>query len=220
LRGHLLSLGTKHRRECYPTHGFFNPKTIICDFMKKSKKKKRSAKKIFLLSALRIPYILLHNYNAETRHRFNRDYPLRALLYKTLLKLAAEKTGLPVKQCLMCKIKYLPDYRTQERQEHCPYGCVELNRRLNRKKSKIKYRKTNGAKLLHSDYNRASRERKKNGCIAAVLTASESEKDVSARRLTAQIRFIYKSFNPGAGSEKLEQLDRILSKVSAGESMI
>ncbi len=188
--------------------------------MKKSKKKKRSAKKIFLLSALRIPYILLHNYNAETRCRFNRDYPLRALLYKTLLKLAAERTSLPVKECLMCGIKYLPDYRTQKRQKYCPYGCVELNRRLNRKKSKIKYRKTNKAKLLHSDYNRECRDRKKNGLTALVLTATESEKDVSARRLTAQIRFIYKSFNPGAGSAKLEQLDRILSKVSAGVSMM
>jgi hypothetical protein len=188
--------------------------------MKKSKHKKRSAERIFLLSALRIPYILLHNYNAQTRCRFNRDYPARALLYKTLLKKAGERTGLPVKQCLMCKIKYLPDYRTQKRQKYCPYGCVELNRRRNRKKSKLKYRKTNGAKLLASGYKMKYRERKKNGCIAAVLIATECEKDVSARKLTAQISFIYKSFNPGAGSEKLEQLDRILSKISAGVSMM
>jgi hypothetical protein len=182
--------------------------------MKKSKHKKRSAEKIFLLSALRIPYILLHNYNADTRRRFNRDYPVRALLYKTLLKKAAERTGLPVKQCLMCGIKYLPDYRTQKRQKYCPYGCIELNCRLNRKKSKHKYRKTNNAKLLHSHYSRASRERKKNGLTALVLMATECEKDVSARKLTAQISFIYKSFNPGAGTEKLRQLDRILHKMS------
>ena len=216
MRGHLLSQGTKHRRECSPTHDFSNPRTSIYYFMKRSKQKKRSAKKIFLLSALRIPYILLHNYNNETRHRFKRDYPVRAALYESLLKLAAEKTGLPVKECRMCGIKFLPDYRAWRQQKYCPYGCVELNRRLSRKKSKLKYRNTNKAKLLQSYYNKTYRDLKKNGYIAAVLTATESEKDVSARKLTAQIRFIYKSFNPGAGPGKLEQLERVLSRIAAG----
>jgi len=184
--------------------------------MKRSKQKKRSAKKIFLLSALRIPYILLHNYNNETRHRFKRDYPVRAALYESLLKIAGEKTGLPVKECRMCGIKFLPDYRAWRQQKYCPYGCVELNRRLSRKKSKLKYRNTNKAKLLQSYYNKTYRDLKKNCYIAAVLTATESEKDVSARKLTAQIRFIYKSFNPGAGPGKLEQLERVLSRISAG----
>jgi len=184
--------------------------------MKTSKKKKRSVKKIFLLSALRIPYILLHSYDAGTRHRFEHDYPIRAALYKTLLKLAGKKTGLPVKECRMCGIRYLPDFRAWRQQKYCPYGCVELNRRLNRKKSKLKYRGTNGARLLHSHYNRACRERKKNGLTALVLTATKTEKDASARKLTAQIRFIYKSFNPGAGPGKLEQLERVLSRISEG----
>jgi hypothetical protein len=188
--------------------------------MKRSKKKKRSAKKIFLLSALRIPYILLHKYNAQTRCRFNRDYPVRALLYKTLLKLAGERTGLPVKQCLMCGIKYLPDFRAWKQQKYCPYGCIEINCRLNRKKSKHKYRKTNNAKLLHSNYNRVCRERKKNGCIALVLRISESEEKAAERKLTAQIRFMYKSLNPGAGSEKLKQLERVLDKMSGRTAMI
>jgi len=184
--------------------------------MKRSKKKKRSAKKIFLLSALRIPYILLHNYDAETRLRFKRDYPVRAALYESLLKLAEERTGLPIKECRLCKIKFLPDYRAWRQQKHCPYGCIELNRRRNRKKSKLKYSNTNKAKLLHSYHNKTYRDLKKNGYIAAVLAATESEKDVSARKLTAQIRFIYKSFNPGAGPGKLEQLERVLSRIAAG----
>ncbi len=212
----MLSLGTKHGQVFFPTHGFSNPGTIICYFMKTSKKKKRSVKKIFLLSALRIPYILLHSYDAGTRHRFEHDYPIRAALYKTLLKLAGKKTGLPVKECRMCGIRYLPDFRAWRQQKYCPYGCVELNRRLNRKKSKLKYRGTNGARLLHSHYNRACRERKKNGLTALVLTATKTEKDASARKLTAQIRFIYKSFNPGAGPGKLEQLERVLSRISEG----
>ena len=188
--------------------------------MKRSKYKKPSAGKIFLLSALRIPYILLHKYNAQTRCRFNRDYPVRALLYKTLLKLAGERTGLPVKQCLMCGIKYLPDFRAWKQQKYCPYGCIELNRRLNRKKSKLKYRKTNEAKVLSSGYNRVSRERKKNGCIALVLRISESEEKAAERKLTAQIKFMYKSFNPGAGSEKLKQLERVLAGISVRTAMI
>lgn len=187
--------------------------------MKKSKKKKRSAKKIFLLSALRIPYILLRYYDAETRYRFRHDYPALAELYEVLLKLAGEKTGLPVKECRLCGIRYLPDYRNQKRQKHCQYGCVELNRRLNRKKSKRRYRKTNGAKLLASGYNMTYRERKKNGLTAMVLIATETERDASARKLTAHISFIYKSFNPGAGTDKLEQLDRILSGMSGRTAM-
>jgi len=188
--------------------------------MKESKKKKRSAEKIFLLSALGIPYTLLHNYDAVTRHRFEHDYPLRAVLYEFLLELAGERTGLPVKQCLMCGIKYLPDFRAWKHQKYCPYGCIELNRRLNRKKSKLKYRKTNEAKVLSSGYNRVSRERKKNGCIALVLRISESEEKAAERKLTAQIKFMYKSFNPGAGSEKLEQLERVLDKMSGRTAMI
>lgn len=174
----------------------------------------RRAKKIFLLSALRIPYILFYRYNSETRRKFTQEYPHLSKLYNYLLKFIGRKLNLPVNACEICGISYLPDYRTKNRQKHCPYGCVELNRRKNKKNAKNRYRKKIEAKSLASKYNLLYRERKQNGLVSEIPEINEREKDEIERKLTAQIRFFYKKLNPKAGTEKLKRLDKILSRLS------
>ena len=121
---------------------------------------------------------------------------------------------MPVKVCEMCGICYLPDYRTKNRQKHCPYGCVELNRRKNKQNAKSRYRKKIEAKILASKCNLLYRERKQNGLVSEIPEINEREKEELERKLTAQIGFFYKKLNPEAGPEKLKQLDKILSRLS------
>lgn len=174
----------------------------------------RKTKKIFLLSALKIPYILFYRYSSDTRRKFTQEHPHLSKLYNYLLKLIGRKLNLPVKACETCGINYLPDYRTKDRQKHCPYGCVELNRRKNKQNAKSRYRKNTSAKILASKYNLLYRERKQNGLVSEIPEISEREKEEMERKLTAQIRFFYKKLNPEAGTEKLKQLDRTLAKLS------
>lgn len=178
----------------------------------------RKVKKIFLLSALKIPYILFYRYSSETRRKFTQEHPHLSKLYNYLLKLIGRKLNLPVKACEICGIIYLPDYRTKNRQKHCPYGCVELNRRRNKQNAKSRYRKKIEAKSLASKHNLSYRERKQNGLVSKIQEINEEinerEKEEIERKLTAQIRFFYKKLNPEAGTEKLKQLDKILSRLS------
>ena len=176
----------------------------------------RRAKKIFLLSALKIPYILFYRYNSETRRKFTQEHPHLSKLYIHLLKLIGRKLNLPVKACETCGISYLPDYRTKNRQKHCPYGCVELNRRNNKQNAKSRYRKKASAKILASKYNLLYRERKQNGLVSEIPEINGREKEELGRKLTAQIRFFYKKLNHEAGPEKLKQLDKILLRLSRG----
>ena len=174
----------------------------------------RGAKKRFLLSALKIPYILFYRYNSETRRKFTQEHPYLSKLYNYLLKPIGRKLNLPVKTCEICGISYLPDYRTKNRQKHCPYGCVELNRRKNKQNAKSRYRKKIEAKRLASKYNLSYRERKQNGLCSEISEINGREKEELERKLTAQIRFFYKKLNPDTGPEKLKQLDDILAKLS------
>ena len=174
----------------------------------------RKTKKIFLLSALKIPYILFYKYSSDTRRKFTQEHPNLSKLYNYLLKLIGRKLNLPVKACEICGISYLPDYRTKDRQKHCPYGCVELNRRRNKQNAKNRYRKKIEAKILASKYNLLYRERKQNGLVLEIPEINEREKKEMERKLTAQIRFFYKKLNPEAGHEKLKRLDKILSRLS------
>ena len=174
----------------------------------------RKAKKILFLSALKIPYILFYRYSSDTRRKFTREHPHLSKLYNYLLKLIGRKLNLPVKACETCGISYLPDYRTKDRQKHCPYGCVELNRRRNKQNAKSRYRKKIEAKSLASKYNLSYRKRKQNGWVSDMPEINERKKEEIERKLTAQIRFFYKKLNPEVGTEKLKQLDKVLKNLS------
>lgn len=174
---------------------------------------RRSRKKIFLLSALRIPYLLLHKYSSDNRRRFAKEHPCQARLYNYLLKLIGRELNLPVKVCELCRINYLPDYRTKNHQKYCPYGCVEINRRRNKEKAKSQYRKTEKGLMKALEYNHSYRERKETNQISGVPEIDERKEEVE-RKLRAQIKYFYKRLNPGVSSKKLKQLDRILQKLS------
>ena len=190
-----------------------NPKLIISNLVLGSKIGNKKARNIFLLSILRIPYLLLYNYTSRNRFKVRQEHPYLSRLYKYLLKHISRELNLPIKTCQECRISYLPDYRTRKHQKYCPYGCVELNRRRNKQKAKSRYRKKKEAKLLASKYNHLYRERKQNGEVSGAGEIEEGREELE-RRLTAQIRFFYKRLNSGIGAEKLEQLDRILRKLS------
>lgn len=193
------------------------PFFILPDLLKKSsmnlEKELPRLEKVFLLSILRIPYLLLHKYTSATRYRFTQEYPYLAKLYNYLLKLIGREIELPVKICEECGISYLPDCRTKKHQKYCPYGCVELNRRRNRQKAKSRYRRKREALLKASKYNCLYRERKKNGQVTEMPEVSCDIEEVE-RKLRAQIKFFYKKLNPALKPGKLEQLDRILEKLS------
>lgn len=183
----------------------------------KSATKKRNrgqAQKFFLRSAIKIPYILLNNYNIDTRHRFKTDNPVLHALYVYLLKIIGGRLGLPVKQCERCGIQYLPDYRTYRHQKYCPYGCIAHNRRRNGKKAKRRYMSTMQGKQLASRYNHQYRQRKQDGHECILQADGSKQLDETARKLTAQIKYIYKHLTPGADTKKLTQLDRILLDIS------
>jgi hypothetical protein len=169
----------------------------------------RKKKKVFLLSALKIPYILLYRYSIEDRQQFKRDNPVLAALYAYLLKTIGKELKLPVKCCECCGIIYLPDYRTWRHQKYCPYGCIAHNRRRNRKKARHRYMMKIDSKLLASRYNHTYRQRKQNGDICAVQPSAREMRE-TARKLTAQIKYIYKKMVPVSDAGKIEQLDRIL----------
>lgn len=176
-------------------------------------------KKVFLLRVLKIPYILLYNYSIFDRQKFNNDYPVLAVLYHSFLQIIGKELNLPVKKCECCGIIYLPDYRTWRHQKYCPYGCIEYNRRHNRKKAKQRYVKKQNSRLLASQYNCVYRQRKINGDIC-VPQNSAAETEETARKLRAQIKFIYKKMTTVSDSGKLEQLDRILCRLSRRMSNI
>lgn len=170
-------------------------------------------KKVFLLRVLKIPYILLYKYSIADRQQFKDDYPVLAVLYRYLLQIIGKELKLPVKECECCGISYLPDYRTYRHQKYCPYGCIEYNRRHNRKKAKQRYMAKLNSRLLASQYNHTYRQRKINGDIC-VPQNSTAETEETARKLRAQIKFIYKKMTTVSDSGKLEQLDRILCRLS------
>jgi hypothetical protein len=170
-------------------------------------------RKFFLRSALKIPYILLNNYNIETRHRFKTDNPVLHALYVNLLKIIGSRLRLPVKVCECCGIKYLPDYRTWRHQKYCGYGCTAYNRRRNRKKAKRRYMSNMQGKLLASKYNHQYRHRKQSG-HECILQPEGKQLEETARKLSAQIKYIYRHLNPESDTKKLAQLDRILSDIS------
>lgn len=177
------------------------------------KSKGKNHKKIFLLSALRIPYLLLRRYGPDNRCRFTEDYPCLNRLYNYLLKELGKQLKLPVKRCELCGIFYLPDYRSKNHQKYCPYGCVEINRRMNKRRAKSRYRKKMQGLLKASEHNGRYRERKQKGIVSAVPETNYNSEEVE-RKLTSQIKYIYKRLNPGLGTAKLEQLDRVLKKLS------
>jgi hypothetical protein len=182
----------------------------------KSATKKRSrgqVRKFFLRSALKIPYILLNNYNIETRHRFKNDKPVLHALYAYLLNIIGRELKLPVKVCESCGIIYLPDYRTWRHQKHCPYGCIAYNCRRNKQKAKQRYMMKPRAMLLASGYNHTYRQRKQNGDICAVQPGTREMRE-TARKMTAQIKYIYKKMVPVSDAGKIEQMDRILCELS------
>ncbi len=171
---------------------------------------------MFFLTVLKIPYLLLYKYEAETRRKFIEECPFLSSIYIYLLQYIGAELNLPVKRCGKCGISFLPDYRTGERQLYCPYGCVEANRRQNRRKAKARYRKKRRAKLLASDYNCLYRQRVKNGEIVIVPAPvdKKEEKEFIEKKLRSQIKFIYHSLYPETSAEKLEKLDGILHKLS------
>lgn len=132
-----------------------------------------------------------------------------------LLKAIGKELNLPVLECIICKIKFLPDHRRKHHQKCCPFGCVELNRRKNKQKAKNQYRKCYRARMAASACNTRYRERKRNGQVSEIvipeiaLNLKETE-----RKLRNEIKFLYRKFNPDISSKKLKQLDRILQKLS------
>lgn len=196
---------------------FPNPRLIISNLVMESNMiigiNRRSRERIFLLPALRIPYLLLHRYSCDNRLKFVQEHPYLAEVYKYLLNIVGREVNLPVKKCKRCRISYLPDYRTKRHQKHCPYGCIELNRRRNKEKAKSRYRKTDKGLMKALQYNHSYRERKENGEISQVQEIKENKQEVE-RKLRAQIKFFYKKLTPEVDDEKLEQLDRILGKLS------
>jgi len=177
------------------------------------KSKGKNHKNIFLLSALRIPYLFLHRYGIDNRWKFREEHPYLNRLYKHLLKELGKQLKLPVKECELCGIRYLPDYRSKNHQKYCPYGCVEINRRMNKRIAKSRYRKKLRGLLKASEYNGRYRERKQKGIVSAVLEINYNLEETE-RKLTFQIKYIYKCLNPEVGSGKLKQLDRVLEKLS------
>jgi hypothetical protein len=170
-------------------------------------------RKFFLRSALKIPYILLNNYNIETRHRFKNDKPVLHALYAYLLNIIGRDLKLPVKVCESCGIIYLPDYRTWRHQKHCPYGCIEYNRKRNKQKAKQRYMMKPRAMLLASGYNRSYR-RHKNSNLVSISQTPATQADETSRKLRLQIKFIYRKMTGVTDTSKLEQLDRILCELS------
>lgn len=132
------------------------------------------------------------------------------------MRFIAAELDLPVNCCKRCGISFLPDYRTGKRQIYCPYGCVEANRRENKQRAKRRYRKRFKARILASKQNCLYRQRKKNGQVVSVTVQvnEKKEKEVIGRKLKAQIKFFYYSLYPETPAEKIEQLDRILEKLS------
>lgn len=179
----------------------------------KSQRKKQRRKKIFLLSALKIAYILL-TYTPDTRFRFTKEYRHLAKVYGYLLEAIGNELNLPVKKCKLCKIKFLPDHRTKGHQECCPYGCVELNRKINKQIAKSRYRKKFKARELASQYNGRYRERLRNGQVCEVPEIKDIDLKEVERKLRNEIEFLYKKLNPEVSHTRLKQLDRILRKLS------
>ena len=68
-------------------------------------------------------------------------------------------------------------------------------------------------KLLASKYNRQYRQRKQSG-YECILQAEGKEMEATARKLSAQIKYIYRYLAPETDTEKLAQLDRILIDIS------
>lgn len=179
--------------------------------MKKRNWKTRT--KIFLLTALKIPYLLLYRYDFNTRLEFTNEHPCLSILYRYLLSLISRELNLPVKICRLCGISYIPDHRTKNHQKHCPYGCIELNRRKNKQKAKSKYRKTIKGATKTAEYNERYQERKRNGQVSE-LPGIDFKLEEVERKLRAQIKFLYRQLNSDVDSKKLKQLDRILRKLS------
>lgn len=180
---------------------------------KKSQRKKQIRKEILFLFALRISYILL-TYTPDTRFKFNKDHPFLAEAHCYLLKVIGKKLNLPVKECKLCKIKFLPDYRAKGHQECCPYGCVELNRRINKEIAKHKYRNSLNGRTLRARGHERYRERKQNGQVNEISRLKDIDIKEVEIKLRNQIKFLYRKLNPGVSSKKIMQLDRILRKLS------
>lgn len=179
----------------------------------RKKKKKKSRKNIFLfLYGLRIAYILL-TYTPYTRFRFAENHAHLAKAYCRLLNLVSKELNLPVLECKICKIKFLPDHRGKHHQQCCPYGCIELNKKKNKQKAKNKYRKCYRAKMAASACNTRYRERKRNGQVSGIAEVNLNLKETE-RKLRNEIKFLYRKFNPDVSDKKLKQLDRILRKLS------
>jgi hypothetical protein len=179
---------------------------------KKKKKKWVRRKKIFLLAALKIPYILFHRYTPDTRHNFNHEHPYLAKLYWYLLKFLSIVLKLPIKKCVLCKLDFLPNHRTKKRQRYCGYGCVELNRRRNTRMAKSRYREQKkGINSIVAEYNKQYRERKRNGQVCQI---PDLYKVRTERKLRREIKFLYKKLNPESSAKKLKQLDKILRRLS------
>lgn len=185
----------------------------MLSYHKRKKRQRKKWKKTFLLSALRIPCLLLHNYTADTRCNFDKEHPYLAKLYHYLLKLLSKKLKLPIRRCRICKIKFLPNHRTKGRQKCCPYGCVGLNRKINKQMAKDRYRQKYEAKMLASKYNCLYRERRRNGQVGEIYKIDYDLKGVEAR-LRREIKFLYKKLNPEVNPKKLRRLDQILQKLS------
>ncbi len=193
--------------------GNLSPPGTMLSYHKRKRRQRKKWKKIFLLSALRIPCLLLHTYTADTRCRFEQDHPYLGKLYQYLLELLSKELKLAIKRCRICRIKFLPNHRTKGRQKCCPYGCVELNRKINRQSAKNRYRQKHEAKMLASQYNCLYRERRRNGQIYEIPKVEYDLKGVEVR-LRREIKFLYKKLNPEVNSKKLKRLDRILQKLS------
>lgn len=131
-----------------------------------------------------------------------------------LLEVIGKKLNLPVKECKLCKIKFLPDYRTKGHQVCCGYGCVELNRRLNREIAKSKYRKSLNGRTLRAEYMKRYHERRRNGQVNEIPQLKDIDIKEIEIKLRNHIKFLYRKLNPEVSPEKLEQLDNILDKFS------
>ncbi len=119
-----------------------------------------------------------------------------------------------MKVCELCGISYILDYRTKNHQKHCPYGCVEINRKSNKQKAKNRYRKTRKAAFKASEYNGRYRERKRNGQVLAEIPEINYQIENVEKKLTGQIKFFYKKLNPDISCCQLKRLDKILHKIS------
>lgn len=181
---------------------------------RKNKGTWKPCKKIFLLLVLKIPFILLHKYDFKDRCKFSYDHTCLSKLYKYLLKYISLEINLTVKFCWICGISYIPDYRSKNHQKCCPYGCVELNRRINKQKAKSRYRKTKKALFKASEHNGRYRDRKRRGDVLAVVAEIDCKTEEADKKLRSQIKFLYKRLNPHVSNRKIKQLDRILRKIS------